>query len=266
MEQCTVCIKENENPTKDGRFIKCADAKEFIVSLSDNSIDLLLMDPPYNNVINNCWDNQWKNDVDYAEWFLSLLRVAKFKMKEHGSIIFFGGIGKHNNRSLFKTMILIEQENLFYFRNSIVWSKKRAYGKSHDYLFTREEIVWYSVSPERTNVRFNIPLLNEKRGYQGFNKNHPAKSEYKRVTNVWTDITELFKTERVCQKPIPLMKRLIETHSNPGDLVVDCFTGFGSTGIAALELGREFLGCERIEEDAIQANERCKNVIQTKST
>lgn len=137
---------------------------------------------------------------------------------------------------------------------------------SHDYLFTREEIAWYSVSPERTEVIFNIPLLDVKRGYSGFNKKYAAKSQYKRVTNVWSDITELFKTERATQKPIALMERLIETHSNMGDLVVDVFSGWGTTGVAALRKQRRFLGCERIESDAIKANERCIKEIMNSVT
>jgi DNA modification methylase len=44
-------------------------------------------------------------------------------------------------------------------------------------------------------------------------------------------------------------------------LVVDTFCGWGTTGVAALKLGRVFLGCERIPEDAKLANERCLAVI-----
>lgn len=132
---------------------------------------------------------------------------------------------------------------------------------SHDYLFCREEIAWYSMSPERTKVTFNIPLTNIKRGYAGWNPKYKAKSEYKRVSNVWTDIPELQRPERQAQKPIPLMNRLIETHSNMGDLVVDCFAGWGTTGVSALSLKRRFLGCEASVEDAKAANNRCRAVV-----
>lgn len=242
-------------------YVTGSDSHQFIQSLPDDSIDLLLFDPPYAGVVKDSWDNQWSDNDAYVNWMMDFLRLAKPKMKEHGSIIFFGGLGKHNDRPFFKTLLKIESENLYHYRNMITWGKKRAYGKTHDYLFCREEIVWYSVSPDRTNVRFNIPYLKEKRGYPGFNKNYPAKSVYKRVSNVWTDITELFRTERSCQKPLGLMQRLIETHSNVGDLVVDPFAGYGSTGMVSIQLGRNFLGCERIEEDATNANERCTKIL-----
>lgn len=92
---------------------------------------------------------------------------------------------------------------------------------------------------------------------------YPALSEFKRVGNVWTDIDpviedcpELMRPKRSCQKPEKLMDRLVTTHSNPGDLVVDLFCGWGSTGVSAVSLGRNFLGCEAIVADAHSANER----------
>jgi site-specific DNA-methyltransferase (adenine-specific) len=71
------------------------------------------------------------------------------------------------------------------------------------------------------------------------------------------------RPKRRAEKPIPLMERIIQTHSNQGDLVVDPFCGSGTTGVAALKLGRRFLGNERIEEDAVKANERCQIVVDT---
>lgn len=241
-------------------FVSFQDAFAFLQSLPDDSVDLLLTDPPYMNVVKDSWDNQWKDVKAYVDWMYQLLELAKPKLKENGSVVFFGGIGKHGERPFFKLLDKIEDNNLYHYRNLITWTKRRAYGKSHDYLFCREEIAWYSVSPERTKVTFNIPLTNVKRGYAGFNSKYPAKSEYKRVSNVWTDIPELMRPERNTQKPLPLMERLINTHSNQGDLIIDPFSGWGSTGVAALGLGRRFLGSERIQEDAIKANERCENV------
>jgi DNA modification methylase len=46
------------------------------------------------------------------------------------------------------------------------------------------------------------------------------------------------------QKSLKLIRELIEKHSNPGDTVLDCFAGSCTTGVAALELGRSFVGCE----------------------
>jgi DNA modification methylase len=239
-------------------YVQALDAFDFIASLQDGSVDLFLTDPPYMGIVEDSWDNQWKTVSDYVDWMYRVLEAIKPKMKDKGSVIFFGGIGKHGERPFFKLLDKIEDKNLFTYRNLITWKKRRAYGKSHDYLFCREEIAWYSVAPGRTDMTFNIPLLDVKRGYAGFNSKYPAKSEFKRVSNVWDDIPELMRPQRNTQKPQELLERLIKTHSNPGDLVVDCFAGWGTTGVAALSLGRNFLGSERIEADAKLADERCK--------
>ena len=59
------------------------------------------------------------------------------------------------------------------------------------------------------------------------------------------------------QKPVKLLKHIIEIASNPGDVVFDPFMGVGSTGVAAMELGRKFGGVE-IQKDYFDAS--CKRI------
>lgn len=236
-------------------YVRSQDACAFIESLEDASVGLVLIDPPYYGIVDDSWDNQWASEDDYVSWLSVMCYAARKKLTPAGSLLVFGGVGKHGSHPFFR--VISELEKKFHFRNLITWKKRRAYGKSHDYLFCREEIAWFSCSEERTGVTFNIPYTDVKRGYDGFNKKYPAKSEYKRVSNVWDDIPELMRPERNCQKPEPLIKRLVETHSNPGDLVVDFFAGWGTTGVVALKCGRRFLGCEAIADDAALANSRC---------
>lgn len=235
--------------------IVAQDASEFLTALPVASVDLLCIDPPYFGIVKDSWDNEFSSPSAFAQWLVTIVNLAKPAMTPTGSLILFQGIGKHGLHPIFDVVKGLEQDG-WIFRNWITWKKRRAYGKSHDYLFCREEILWFSMSEERTDVTFNIPLTTEKRGYAGFNEKYPAKSEYKRVSNVWDDIPELMRPERNCQKPRALMDRLIQTHSNPGSLVVDCFSGYGSTGISAVSLGRRFLGCEKIPHDAEAANAR----------
>jgi DNA modification methylase len=230
--------------------------------LQPGQIHLLLFDPPYYGVVKDSWDHQWKSVEDYVEWFLEMLRAYQPALHPTASVVFFGGVGRHGERPLFEVMRAIEKENLLHYRNLITWKKRRAYGKSHDYLFVREEIVWYSVSEERTAITFNVPYLAKKREYSGWKSSSPAKSPYLRVGNVWEDITELFAPKRICQKPLPLMDRLVLTHSNPGDWVCDPFVGWGTTGMSALRANRRFIGGERIVEDADAADARCRAVAE----
>lgn len=242
------------------RFVVCNDADRFLSSLPLEEVDLFLIDPPYYGIVEDEWDNQWDSEEKYIQWLAGLLERTRIRLKPNGSVLVFGAIGKHGSHPFFEVMRRVEHNNTLHFRNMITWKKRRAYGKSHDYLFCREEIVWYSKSPERTGVTFNIPYLDEKRGYAGFNKKYPAKSEFKRVSNVWDDIPELMRPKRRCEKPLPLLKRLINTHSNPGDLVVDFFAGTGTTGVAAIESGRRFRGCEAMREVADAADSWCREV------
>lgn len=236
--------------------------------LQDESVDLLLTDPPYYGIVEEAWDNQWSTPQEFAVWLARTLLSFNKKLHPNASMLVFQSIGMHGIHPVFDMVRMLET-NGWHFRNWITWKKRRAYGKSHDYLYVREEILWFSKNPERTSVTFNIPLLDEKRGYAGFNKSYSAKSEYKRVGNVMTDFDpviedcpELMRPERACQKPSKLMERLLATHSNPGDLVVDPFSGYGSTGIAAVKMGRRFIGCESIQEDALAANSRVEEAAK----
>lgn len=239
--------------------IKHMRAEAFVETLDDGSVSLLATDPPYYGIVADEWDNTWKSCDDFANWLYAILRMFAPKLTADGSIIVFGAVGKHGHRPLFDLMKRLEgPESPYVYRNIITWKKRRAYGKSHDYLFCREEIVWYSRNAKRTQVRFNIPLTSEKRGYAGWDPKHPAKSEYKRVSNVWDDIPELMRPKRSCEKPVPLMRRIVETHSHPGDLVVDLFCGRGATAVASLQCGRRFVGCESDVSAVNVANELVK--------
>jgi DNA modification methylase len=69
------------------------------------------------------------------------------------------------------------------------------------------------------------------------------------VTSVWTDISPVNSQAQdrlgyPTQKPIPLLKRIIEASSNPGDVIFDPFCGCGTTIYAAQETGRRWIGCD----------------------
>lgn len=76
------------------------------------------------------------------------------------------------------------------------------------------------------------------------------------IGSLWTDIVNLSKGQNEqlsypTQKPIALLERIIKASSNPGDLVLDCFSGSGTTLAAAQKLGRKWIGCD-INTGAVQ--------------
>lgn len=240
-------------------YVAAEDAQKWLSGRTEKA-DLIVIDPPYYGIVSDDWDNQWTCEDDYANWLVACLDRAFLSLNARGSLLMFAGLGRQGSHPIFN--VLRQAERIWTFRNWITWQKRRAYGKSHDYLYCREEILWLSKSAERTEVTFSIPLLAQKRGYDGWDKKHPAKSEFKRVSNVWTDIPELMRPERTAQKPVALLDRIIRTHSNEGDLVVDCFAGWGTTGVSALSNGRRFAGCEADAVAAAQANKRCEEAAR----
>jgi DNA modification methylase len=239
-------------------------AEALLDTIPDASVDLFLTDPPYHGITSDAWDNEWPTERAFAEWLSAILLRALPKLTPTGSLVFFGAMGRHGSHPLFRVVAALEDGG-YTFRNWVTWRKRRAYGKSHDYLYTREEILWFSRSLERTAVTFNKPYTDQL-AIPAFDPKYQSDNPFKRVGNVWTDIDpviddcpELMRPKRSCQKPEKLMDRLIATHSNPGDMVVDLFCGWGSTGISAVSMGRRFLGCEAIEADALAADERVRN-------
>ena len=228
-------------------YVVAADAKDFLAALRDESVDLFLLDPPYFRIVGDLWDHQWESPEVYAEWLVGICTLARQKVKPTGSLVIFQGMGKHGQHPVF--LVVAGIEKTWHFRNWITWKKSRAFGKSGNYLFCRDEILWFSATPRDDKTTFNTPFPDRR-------LKRPGKTEFKKVSNVWDDIEQVFRPERSCRRPLPLLARLIKAHSNPGDLVVDCFAGYGTTGIVAHNLGRRFLGCEAIEEDAVAADAR----------
>ena len=207
---------------------------------------LVICDPPYGEITREKWDV-----ADYSRWMKHCVQVAA----TDATIAMWGGIGKPKDRPFLEFTSRVESEFPFTIKNMITWGKKRAYGVADNYLFTREECLILT----RGKPTFNIPLLTEadghgKRGYDGYNKKYPAKSEYKRRTNVWTDVTELLRGKiHPTQKPDRLYEILIETHSLPGDIIYDPCAGSGTTARAATKLGRGYCIIERDAEYLKQA-------------
>ena len=76
-------------------------------------------------------------------------------------------------------------------------------------------------------------------------------------TDVWTFKTvNAYPGKHVCEKPVALMEHIVKASSRPGAVVLDCFCGSGSTGVAAQRLGRDFIGIEIDPKWATRARER----------
>ena len=136
------------------------------------------------------------------------------------------------------------------FLNEIIWAydfggrSKRKWPAKHDAIF------WYAKDPERYTFNYEaidrIPYLAP--GLVG-----KAKAERgKTPTDVWWQtIVPTSGRERTgypTQKPLAILERIVRVHSNPGELVLDCFAGSGTTGEAAARNGRAYLLIDKSPE------------------
>jgi len=215
-----------------------------------SSSGLIVTDPPYGNIVNEKWDKVKIKDTDFSEWMIGWTKEWSDNLLDEGGAFYvWGGIGTPLFRPFLRYMHDVEVRGKFELANLITWKKRRGYGVQNNYLFTREECAYFIKGNAKKPKKFNIPLLDEKRGYAGYNPKYPAKSEYFRRSNVWTDINEIFQGKvHPTQKAQKLIEVVIEVHTDPGEWVIDPFAGGGTSAFAARKLGRKFLIVEREKE------------------
>lgn len=227
-----------------------------------DDVPLIIADPPYGNILSTKWDRHYGNDEDkFVNWMISWTRTWQLCLLPNAAFYVWGGIGKPGFRPFFRYLAQIEHPVNgvpgMRIANLITWKKRRAYGTSHNYLFTREECVYLFNGPDIKKPRcFNVPLLEEVRPYSGYNPKYPARSDKYRRSNVWTDITEVLRGKvHDAQKPQRVIEIPIEVHTKPGEWIIDPFAGSGTSALAAMKLGRRFVvieNDERIFEEMVE--------------
>ena len=181
-------------------------------------------------------------------------------LKPTGSLYCWCGIGE-KSQSLIKFYDLFNQSK-FYFKELITWKKQRGMGMRKGWLQTSEFTQWYVKDNKQFIWNEDKQYSEEKRPFSIKKKGGEMvnKSEYKRITNVWIDINEVgygsspqkFKETRdklkhVTPKPVDTYKRIIELHTQEGDIVLDTFMGSGTCAVACDELNRRYLGFDTDE-------------------
>lgn len=231
----------------------CADGTtEFTLNavrkLIGHDIGLVIADAPYGNVVKDQWDKVLTTDVAFAEWMCQWTKLWAGTLVPGGSFYSWGGIGKVGFRPFFRYLLAAEVPGQFELANLITWKKRRGYGKKRDFLFCREECAWFVKGDAKQPHIFNIPLLGELRGYEGYNAKYPVKSPYLRRSNVWVEPELLRGKVHSAQKAQRVIEIPIEIHTQPGDWVIDPFAGSGTTAFAARKLGRKFVVIEKDEQ------------------
>lgn len=231
--------------------------------IPNNSIDLILIDPPYN--INYC-----EFDKKAVNWSIIIINSNRI-LKNSGSLVTFYGWSEVNN--IISTFDNYLHKDKFYLMNWIIWDRIKGRGAKNNLMSTREDILWFV--KDKNNYTYNkIPTKIIKRtGGMGRKNNN----NFRAMTNVWTDVSPIVPWSKdrwfYCkdckkaydgskrkdhenheivrhptQKPVKLMERMINIWSNEGDIVLDFFAGSGSTGDACKNLNRNCILIEEIPE------------------
>lgn len=211
---------------------------------TQTKVDAIITDIPYFQVVENDWDNQWRDLSDYLDWCNSCFNYCYNLLKENGSLLIF--TGRQYNRK-----ICNELDKTFYEKRIIIWARKRAFNNTRGKaLASGYEPICYYTKDEKNYTFNNIKIkVDSKRPEYttGYLKDGITLSD------VWSDIPALphnskEKVNHPTQKPIKLMERCVEMITNEGDTVLDFCMGSGSTGVACKNLNRNFIGIELNKE------------------
>lgn len=229
------------NKTYHGLYIQ--DAIDFLKTLPDASIQLILIDPPYNIELES-WDI-FPNYIEWAkQWIDELYRV----MSDSANCVIFGGFQFQDLKQgdLLEILYYTRHNTKLRLINLIVWYYKNGMS-AHRYFANRhEEAIWLSKTKkyyfDLDSVR--IPYDDEsKKAALKDKRLIPENIEKgKNPTNVW-EIGRLNgnSVERVghpTQKPKEVIRRFVKALSYEGSVVLDFFAGSGTTGAVCIEENR----------------------------
>lgn len=219
------------------------DSYELIKNLPDQSVDLILTDPPYNLSKYSTGNIKlsWRKDInnDLAEW--DKKDISPKELVEE-----------------FKR-VLKPTGNIFIFTSYNLLGKwHEAFDSEFD---TFQFMVWHKTNPapkiHRAGFLNSCELI-----VCMWNKGHTWNFTNQREMHNFIETPICMGSERVknphhpTQKPVKVLKHIIKLASNEGDVVFDPFMGVGSTGAACKELGRNFIGMEIDEKYFEAARER----------
>jgi site-specific DNA-methyltransferase (adenine-specific) len=240
------------------------DCIELMSGLPANSVDLVFADPPYNLQLHNelrrpdnslvdgvsaGWD-QFGSFADYDAFTSAWLAACRRVLKPTGTLWV---IGSYHN--IYRVGSILQDLD-FWILNDIVWIKSNPMPNFRGVRFTNahETLIW--AQKERgARYTFNHQTM------RAMNEDLQMRSDWYLPLCVGRERLRLNGTKlHPTQKPAALLYRILSASTNPGDVVLDPFFGTGTTGEAAIRLGRNWIGIEKQAEYILSARERLQHI------
>ena len=240
----------------------CGDTFEVLPNLPRHCFDLLIADPPYNldKDYHGSRFRQMKED-QYREYTENWLKPVLPLLKETASIYVCCD---------WQTSPLIMEvlKKHAVIRNRITWQREKGRGAKSNWKNAMEDIIFATVG---TDYYFNLDAVKVRRQVIAPYKVDGKPKDWEETeqgnfrntcpSNFWDDISIPYwsmpeNTAHPTQKPEKLLAKLILASSRPGDLILDPFSGSGSTLVTAKKLGRHFVGIEQNRQYCVWTEKR----------
>ena len=260
------------------RLLK-GDCIDILNQARENSVDMIFADPPYFlsnggitchagrmvSVNKGKWDKS-RGLRENHEFNLEWLRACKRVLKPNGTIWVSG------TTHIIYSIGFAMQELEFKLLNDIIWYKRNAPPNLSCRYFTHStEIVLWAAKDIKSKHYFNYPLMKQHNAGKQM-RNLWQFTEDERVRqqdNVWEISSPLASEKKLgkhpTQKPIELLRRIIQASTQEGDLVLDPFCGSSTTGVVAVQEKRKYVGID-LETQYLELSKKRLEETLNKST
>ncbi len=233
--------------------IYCGDAIELFKGIESLSIDLIIADPPYNLGKNYGNNHDLKEFKEYLEFTKSWLSEAKRVLKPTGTLYVFMGV-----RFISYLYEILDRDLGLFFNSWIVWHYTQGIGKTKGFSPRHEDILMFTKSKDFVfnldNVRIPQKYYRSRNNMRGANPGDVWEFSHVHYCNP-------NRQNHPTQKPEGLIERLVLASSNENSLVLDPFSGSGTTLRVCQQLNRNAIGFELNPEYVHMTNTRLNEVF-----
>lgn len=228
--------------------LRCGNAAELLKTLKTESIDLIVTDPPYNLGKDYGNNHDLKGFEEYILFTREWLSEAKRVLKPEGSIYVFMGV-----RFISYLYDIMDRDLKLFFNSWIVWHYTQGMGKTKGFSPRHDDILVFNKGKNFTfnldDIRVPQKFYRERNNMRGANPGDVWQFSHVHYSNP-------NRQNHPTQKPEGIIERIVLASSNKGDIVLDPFSGSGTTLRVCQQLGRKAIGFELNPEYVAMTEQR----------